>query len=301
MTVLITGATGLIGQELVKLLQANSISVNYLTTSKSKIENNSNYKGFYWNPKANELDSACFEGVKVIIHLAGASIAKRWTTDYKKEIISSRVDSANVLIQTLKTTDHTVEHVISSSAIGIYPDSEINYYEEDFTDFDDSFLSTVVQKWEDAVDGFAGLGIPVSKVRTGLVLSGEGGALEQMAKPVKYGLGAPLGSGKQWQSWIHIQDLVAIYFYILKQKLSGTFNGVAPNPVTNNELTKAIANQLNRPLILPNVPEFMLKLLLGDMYTILVESQRVSSKKIEDAGFYFEYNSLRPALEHLLS
>ena len=299
MRVLITGATGLIGQEIVKLCHENDIAVNYLTTSKSKIVKEENYKGFYWNPKAQDIDSDCFNGVDAIIHLAGATVSKRWTQAYKKEILSSRIDSTNVLINTLKGKSHTIKQVISASAIGIYPDSLINYYDETFNDFNDSFLSTVVQKWEQTVDGFSKVNITVSKVRIGLVLSSKGGALQEMIKPIKLGLGAAFGSGKQWQSWIHINDLAQLFFYILKHQLAGVYNGVAPNPVTNLELTKTMAKVLNKPLFLPNIPKFFMQLVLGKMHTLLFESQRVSCKKIEDKGFRFKAHHLNTALKDL--
>ena len=300
MRVLITGATGLIGKEVVKRCHENGIDVNYLTTSISKIENTKNYQGFYWNIKTKDIDTNCFKDVDAIIHLTGATIFKRWTESYKKEIVNSRTESSKLLIDSLTNEPHTIKHVISASAIGIYPDSLTNYYNETFTNFDDTFISDVVIKWEQSVDGFSKLNIAVSKVRTGLVLSKKGGALAEMVKPIKYGLGAPFGTGEQWQSWIHIEDLVNIYLYILKNTLEGVYNGVAPNPVTNKELTKAIAKTLDKPLFLPNIPKFFMKLVLGEMHTLLFDSQRVSSKHIEDKGYNFKFSYLKPALQDLL-
>ncbi|WP_111307508.1 TIGR01777 family oxidoreductase [Confluentibacter sediminis] len=300
MRVLITGATGLIGQEIVKQCHIKNIEVSYLTTSKSKLGSDVNYKGFYWNVKEKEIDSACFEGVDAIIHLAGATISKRWTSNYKKEIIDSRTESTQLLINSLKGESHTVKHVISASAIGIYPDSLTNYYSETYKDFDDTFLTHVVKAWERSVDGFSKLDITVSKIRTGLVLSDKGGALPEMIKPIKYGFGAAFGTGKQWQSWIHIQDLASMYLYILTHNLKGVYNGVAPNPVNNKELIKTTAKILDKPFFLPNIPKGIMKLLLGEMHVLLFDSQRVSSKKIEDKGFDFEYNCLKRAVEDLV-
>ena len=300
MTILITGATGLIGQAIVKQCMEQGFTVHYLTTSKSKIENKPNYKGFFWNPKENFIDEACFDGVETIINLAGASIAKRWTSDYKDTIIDSRINTLSLLYEVLSENKHDVKHVISASAIGGYPDSLTNYYEESFSGYSDSFLGQVVKKWEAEADTFKTLDILVSKIRIGLVLDDEEGALPQIVKPTKLGMGAAFGSGEQWQSWIHIKDLAGVFLYVAKQQLGGIYNGVAPNPVTNNELTKAVASTLNRPLILPNIPKFMMKLVLGEMHILLFESQRVSSKKIEDKGFEFQYVNLKPALEDLL-
>ena len=301
MRVLITGATGLIGQEIVSRCHAQNIMVNYLTTNKSKLEKNDNYQGFFWQPNAKEIDLECFKDVDAIINLAGATISKRWTPSYKKIVLSSRVDTANLLIESLKNIEHQVTQIVSASAIGLYPDSLTNYYTEDFkVSSCDSFLSEVVNVWEAAVDRFSELNIEVTKIRIGLVLADGGGALAEMIKPVKLGLGAAFGSGKQWQSWIHIEDLSDIFIFTLLEKLEGVYNAVAPNPTTNYELTKTIATTIDRPFFLPNIPKFVMKLALGEMHLLLFESQRVSSKKIEDAGFDFKFHHLQPALENLL-
>lgn len=300
MRVLITGATGLVGQEIVKLCHSKNILVNYLTTRKSKISKDHNYKGFYWNVDTREIDTNCFTDVDAIIHLAGASISKRWTDSYKKEIINSRVESTQLLIDTLKGESHNIKQVVSASAIGIYPDSLTNYYDQTHKTISNSFLGKVVHAWETAVDEFSKLDIKISKVRIGLVLSNKGGALKEIVKPIKFGAGAAFGSGEQWQSWIHIEDLARVFVFVLEHNLEGVYNGVAPNPVSNTELTKTATKVLKKPLILPNIPKFAMKLVLGEMHIILFESQRVSSKTLEDKGFVFEYNCLKPALENLL-
>jgi uncharacterized protein (TIGR01777 family) len=300
MTVLITGATGLIGQEIVKQCHAEGINIHYLTTSKSKLSTEANYKGFYWNPTNKDIDHTCFEGVSAIINLAGASISKRWTDDYKKEILESRTKTAQLLQDTIKTHNYKIDHVVSASAIGIYPTSLVNYYEETNTEISESFLGKVVHEWEVAVDGFEALGCKLTKIRIGLVLAKDGGALPEIIKPMKFCAGAAFGSGKQWQSWIHVEDLAMLFVFALQNKLEGVYNGVAPNPVSNEELTKVAAGVLERPLLLPNIPKFPIKLALGEMHMLLFESQRVSSHKIETAGFNFHFVNLRPALEDLL-
>jgi len=300
MRVLITGATGLIGKEIVKVCHSQNIDVNYLTTSKSKILNDNNYQGFYWNPETEEIDENCLHDVEAIIHLAGATVSKRWTKSYKKEILSSRINTTQLLVNTLKHHPNVVKHVISASAIGLYPDSLSKYYDEDDSEGDSSFLSHVVKEWEAAVDGFAESDMLVSKVRIGLVLSEKGGALPEIIKPIKLGFGAAFGSGQAWQSWIHIEDLAHVFVFILNNKLTGVYNGVSSNPVINEDLTKLCAKVLKRPLFLPNIPEFFMKLVLGEMHTLLFMSQRVSSKKIEATGFEFKYHHLEPALEELL-
>lgn len=300
-TVLITGATGLIGQEIVKICHDQNMNVHYLTTSKNKLTTTDNYKGFYWNPDTKEIDIFCFEGVDTIINLVGASISKRWTDSYKKEIITSRTETAQLLLDTIKSNNFPIKQIVSASAIGIYPNSVTNYYEEDEPSVSASFLGQVVERWEAIVDQFASAGIQLAKIRIGLVLSTKGGALPEIAKPIRLGLGAAFGSGEQWQSWIHIKDLARLFVFAVTNNLEGTYNGVAPNPVSNLELTKTVAKTLHKPLILPNIPKFAMKLVLGEMHILLFESQRVSASKIEETGFDFEYHHLEPALLDILN
>ena len=300
MTILITGATGLVGQELVSLLLQNGHTVHYLSTSNNKLVTNSNYKGFYWNPKTAEIDTDSLADVEVVVHLAGASVAKKWTKSYKDEIIDSRVLSTKLLFQTLQNTPNQVKQIVSASAIGIYPDSLTNIYHESDLDIDVSFLGNVVKLWENEVNQFEKLQLIVSKIRIGIVLAKNGGALQEMVKPIQYGVGAAFGSGEQYQSWIHIQDLVAIFYYVIENKLPGIYNGVSPYPVTNTELTKSIAKTLNKPFFLPNIPKFVMQLILGEMHQILFSSQHVSCRKLLDENFQFKFASLDKALNDLL-
>ena len=219
MKILITGATGLIGKELVAAFLENGHSVNYLTTSKGKIISKPNYFGYYWNPDQAEIDENCLINVDVIIHLAGASIAKRWTNAYKQEIIESRINSANLLFKTLKNNPHQVQQIISASGTAIYPESETVSYDETTNSTEDTFLANVVKKWEESVDVFQKLGIKVAKIRTGVVFANNGGALPEMVKPIKMGFGATMGNGKQIQSWIHHKDLVNFYYFVFRVKL----------------------------------------------------------------------------------
>lgn len=301
MSVLITGATGLLGTKIVELCLRKDVGVKYLTTRKGKIVNKTNYKGYYWNPKTGEIDTNCFKDVNVIIHLAGASVSKRWTSSYKKEIIDSRVLSARLLHNGLKSlSNHTVSQIISASGISLYPDSLTRYYNEKETEIDKSFLGEVVKSWEEEVDTFFGLNIKVAKVRIGLVLSTEGGALPEFKKPIDLGLGSVFGNGEQWQSWIHIDDVVRVFMFLLKYCGEGAFNAVAPNPVTQSELIKSIAKIADKPMFLPGIPKAVMKLVLGEMNDLMYASQRVSSKKLEDQGFLFKFPNLQPALLELL-
>ena len=236
-----------------------------------------NYKGFYWNPEVREIDDTCLDGVDAIINFAGSTIAQRWTELAKQKILNSRLDSLKTLKSLLKNNAHSVKHIISASAIGIYPSSLTNYYDEQYEEVSSSFLGEVVELWEQAADEFNELNIFVSKIRIGLVLDNQEGALPQIVKPVKFGVGAAFGSGEQWQSWIHKVDLAAIFMYVLNHKITGIINGVAPNPVTNLELTKAVADVEGKPLFLPNIPKIAMKIVLGEMHILLFESQHVKS------------------------
>ncbi|MEL7269985.1 MAG: TIGR01777 family oxidoreductase [Bacteroidota bacterium] len=300
MKVLITGATGLVGQAIVSVLHEEGMQVNYLTTRKNQIRKEEDYQGYLWNPAKGEIDLDCFDGVKAIINLAGASIAEKWTSAHKRAVVRSRVDSLNTLRKGLEQIKNTqIESFVSASAIGIYPSSLTDYYEESHSGIDDSFLGEVVEVWEKAAKDFSTFSFPVALIRIGIVLSTEGGALPKMDAPIRNYAGAPIGSGEQWQSWIHIDDLARMFVFTLKNQLSGIYNGVGPNPVTNSKMTKTIAKSLKKPLLLPNVPAAALKLFLGEMAYIVLASQRVSSKKMEDEGFVFEYSNLDCALEAL--
>lgn len=300
MKVLITGATGLVGSELVSLFHEQSIAVHYLTTRKNKIVSDTDYKGFYWNPDENEVDLKCFEGISVIINLAGASISKRWTTSYKEKVLSSRVNSLRTLYNALEKVDTSkINSFVSASGIGIYPNSLNAYYTEDEKEVDNSFLGDVVKSWEKEIKAFEKFSFNVSTIRIGLVMSSKGGALPEIAKPIQYFIGAAFGDGQQWQSWIHINDLARMFLFVIENNLQGSYNGVGPNPVNNIKLVKKIAKVLRKPLFLPNIPKFLMKAILGEMSYLLFCSQRVSSKKIEQKGFVFEYTNVCSALENI--
>ena len=299
-TILITGATGLVGKALVKECLSKGFNIHYLTTSKSKISSKKNYKGFYWNPQLDQIDPKCFEGVSTVINLAGSSIAQRWTKVSKSTILSSRKNALELLHSTIETHKFPIKHVISASAIGIYPDSKTRYYKEDFQGTDASFLRTVVRSWEGALKSFNSLGVLTTALRIGIVLDANEGALPKISGPIKGYIGSALGSGEQWQSWIHIDDLVSIFLFILESDIEGVFNAVAPNPVQQKDFVKSVAKVLKRPLFFPNVPEIVLNFALGEMSAIALESQRVSAQKIQNLGFDYKYHELDAALNHLL-
>ena len=298
MRILITGATGLVGSDLVSLCKEKNIAVNYLTRNKDKIGGTTDLQGYHWDPESGIIDTECFEGVSAIVNLAGSPIAQKWTKANKQRVLNSRVQSLRTILKGLEEhgTD-SVRSLISASAIGIYPDSLTTFYTEDELERSSGFAGNVVTSWEEELEGFKTLIPGVAVVRIGLVLSDKGGALVKMAKPVRFGAGAAFGSGDQWQSWIHLKDLSRMFLFILEKDLKGIYNGVAPNPVTQNKLIKELAKVFKRPLILPNIPKGILRLMLGEMSEILTSSQRVSSKKIESKGFDFKYQNICRALE----
>lgn len=298
--ILITGATGLIGRRLVNELTAKGLIVHVLTTSEKKYIQQKNVVNFLWNPKTGFIDPNCLNDVRSIIHLAGASIAKRWTKAYKQEIIDSRVKTAGMLYDLVAKSEHKPIHFISASAIGIYPSDENRLYTENSTERDGSFLAEVTELWEAAADRFADFGMRICKLRTGLVLANEGGVFPQIYNPIKHGFGTWFGDGEQWQSWIHIDDMVKIYEDAEATYLEGTFNAVAPSPTTNRLLTERTAFFADKALWLPAIPRIAMKLVLGEMHTLLYDSQRVSASKLMHKRFYFKFVTLDEALKDLL-
>lgn len=294
--ILISGGSGLVGTRLSELLKEKGHEVVHLSRNPTK----GTYPSFQWDVKKQTIDAEAIKNTDVIIHLAGASVAgKRWNEAWKKEIYDSRIDSTKLLFNAVKEHNPKLKQFISASAIGYYGmDSGSTLMTED-SKKGDGFLADVVEDWEKEVNQFDELKIKHASVRVGIVLSTEGGALVEMAKPIKLGAGAPLGSGNQYMSWIHIDDLCQIFIYVLENQLEGIYNGVSSKPVTNRELTRQLAKKLKRPLFLPNVPKFALKLIVGEMAAVLTGGNKVSSKKIEESGFKFQYPSLDSALKAL--
>jgi uncharacterized protein (TIGR01777 family) len=292
--VLISGGTGLIGTALTRLLQSKGYQVAHL--SRSSGEKNG-VKAWKWDYKKKILEPGAMEGVYAIVHLAGAGIAdKRWTDARKKEIIDSRVETAGLLYQALKNSGSNPTVFVSASGINYYGSIST---EKVFVESDppsDSFIGECCRKWEAAADLFAPI-CRVVKLRTGVVLSPKGGALEKISLPVKYGFGAALGSGKQYMPYIHIDDLAQMYLAAIEdEQIQGAYNASNGDHITNSQLTKEIAAALKRPLWLPNVPGFAMKLALGELSEILLEGSRASADKIKATGFSFQHPDIRTAL-----
>lgn len=301
MVVLVTGATGLIGKALVAQLLQKGHVVHYLTTSPNKLQTSPNYKGFLWNPKLGQLDEQALVQVEVIFHLAGATIAKRWTTSYKNEILHSRVQSSQTLFKFLQAKPHQVKQLIAASGTAIYPNHPTKIYHENQAVASPQFLGQVVQAWEAATSQFTALGIAVCQLRTGVVYAPKGGALPQMVLPIKWGLGSVMGQGNQVQSWIHLQDSVGLYLYAMEHAWVGPYNAVSPEPISNRKQTKLLAKLLNRPLWLPATPQWVMRLFLGEMHQLLFTDARLSCQKALDAGYEFQFPTAKSALKNCLA
>lgn len=297
--ILLTGATGMLGKELIKVLLKKGYQVSVLSR---KPQNISQVKVFLWNVDQQEIDSSCIVGVDSIIHLAGENIAKeRWSEKRKKEIIDSRVLSAILLFKTLSLQPNQVKNFISAAAVGIYGDRRDEILTED-SPAGNGFLAECCLEWENAIDEGRSLGLRIVKLRTGVVLGKDDGALPEMSKPIKLFAGAPLGSGRQWIPWIHHRDMTQIYVHALENSsLTGTYNACAPFPATNKTLTKAIAKQLHRPVWPFSVPAKVMDLILGEMSEIVLNSNNTSAQKLLGAGFIFEYTHLEDALSDIYS
>ncbi|MDZ7900722.1 MAG: TIGR01777 family oxidoreductase [Arcicella sp.] len=319
MNVLITGGSGLVGTRLTEILLERGFSVSHLgrrvaggdTSYGVKIESqpiNSNVKTssvktYHWDINKGIIDEKALFEADYLIHLAGAGIAdENWSEARKKEIIESRTKSIDLITNTLKDISHKIKSFISASGIGFYgADTGDEHISEQHTAGVD-FVADCCVQWEAAADEIQNLGIRTVKLRTGIVLSQKGGALPKLTQPVRFGVGAALGTGKQWQSWIHVDDLCELYIKaITDERMTGFYNAVAPNPVTNYELTKISAEVLKRPFWMPNVPAFALKLVFGEMAIIVLGGNYILNKRIQlETDFQYKFTEVKMALKDLL-
>ncbi|MBS1741851.1 MAG: TIGR01777 family oxidoreductase [Bacteroidetes bacterium] len=303
-TILITGGTGLIGSRLTQYFSSKGYKIIVLSRNPEKNKNNDLVTYAAWNVKKQEIDVDAVQAADYIIHLAGAGVvAKKWTEAYRKEIIDSRTLSSKLIVDTLRKHTHKVKAIISSSAIGWYgPDKEPNHFFTEDEKADTAFLGHTCMLWEQSIEEAATLGIRVCTLRTGIVLSEKGGALEEFKKPLKFGIAAILGSGTQVVSWIHIEDLCRMYAYAVEHaEISGSYNAVAPQPVTNTMLTLTLAKRVRKNFFIPmHVPSFVLKIMMGERSIEVLKSTTVSCEKIKRAGFTFLYPSVEAAIEELI-
>jgi uncharacterized protein (TIGR01777 family) len=296
-TILITGGTGLIGSKLSSLLISKGYQVRHLSRNPVSSEL---IKAYYWDLNKSTIDQQAFEGVDAIIHLAGAGIAdEKWSSKRKKEIVNSRVDSTQLLFDYVSKMQKPIQTFIAASATGIYPNSPTKLFNEN-AHAATGFLGDCCTQWEEKIAQFESIGIRTVKLRTGIVLAKTGGALPKMANPIKLGVGSAIGNGQQWMSWIDEDDLVNMYLYALENKsLNGAYNAVSPEPCSNEAFTKTLAKTLHRWILLPKVPAFFIKILLGEMSIIVLGSTKVSAEKILAAGFEFKFENLAKSLDKI--
>ena len=292
--VLITGGSGLIGRRLSFLLKSRGYEVRILSRSNNP---KNNYKTFVWNVSEQYINESAFEGLNHIIHLAGAGIAdKRWSEKRKKEIIASRVTSTNLLYNTVKRLKTPLNSFISASATGYYGavTSETIFEEKDKPAKD--FLGKVCSLWEDSIFQFNEIKIRTVALRTGIVLSKDGGALKKMKTPVI----TSLGNGKQYMPWIHIDDLCELYIKAIEdEQFKGAFNAVSSEHISNLSFSKKISKIFNHPFLAIGAPSFILQIVFGEMSTIILNGSRISANKIKQAGFKFKFENLEKALKNL--
>jgi hypothetical protein len=288
--ILITGGTGLVGTRLTKILTNNNHEVVILS------RNPKNKNEYGWDVSKNYVDLEAFHKIDYIIHLAGAGIAdERWTKARKQIIIDSRVQTANLLFKTIKENSIPLKGFISASGIGYYGAVTVPTIFKEVDSVGNDFLAEVCKKWEDAANQFKLLKTSVTILRTGIVLSKNGGALEKMKLPII----SPIGSGKQYLPWIHLNDLCGMYLQAIEGNLKGIYNAVAPEHHNSVSFSKALAKSIKRPYLGIGVPRFMLQLLFGELSIILLEGSRISAKKIEKNGYSFRFKTLQRALDSL--
>jgi uncharacterized protein (TIGR01777 family) len=293
----ISGASGLIGRRLLKSLAAEGHSLQVLSRH-AGTNLPGGVKLSSWDPARAEPPADSLRDADAVIHLAGEPVAQRWNDDVKRKIRESRVVSTTNLVQALAKLDTRPKTLICASAIGYYGSRGDETLTESSAPGSD-YLAEVCKDWEKAAQDAEPLGVRVVRMRTGLVLDTRAGALPRMLPPFKMGIGGKLGTGRQWNSWIHIEDLAGIFHLALTNPIQGPVNGVSPNPVTNADFTRALAVAVKRPAIFP-VPAMALRLVFGEMADVLLASQRVLPKAAEAAGYRFRFSNVGAALADLL-
>ncbi len=293
--VVVTGGTGLVGREVVRALREAGYAVVVMTRSKGR-PTEPGVRFAPWDGRSSEELTAALLGAKAVVHLAGENVGQRWTADAKRRILQSREEGGRALKAAVRALpDGEQPVVVAASAIGWYADSDAWQTEGDPRG--EGFLADVVEAWERALDGIPNRHVTL---RIGMVLSRSGGALGKLEPLFRWGLGSPVGSGRQWQSWIHVRDLARLVVHAIQTPdMRGTFNAVAPNPVTNRSFAQALARAMGRPCWLPAPPAALLRLILGDMARITLDSQRIRSHRLEATGFQFDFEEISPALTDL--
>ncbi len=298
--ILITGGSGLLGRAISELLSKKSYQVVWLSREEGNYQDIKKYK---WDVDKGFIDEKAFEGVDSIIHLAGAGIAdKRWTKKYKKQIVDSRIKSNELLFKYISKNNYPVKTFVGGSAMGYY--GAINS-EHVFTETDaagNDFLAQTCVLWEKSYDPFINAGIRTCIIRTGVVLSKNGGAFAKMAPAFKLGLGGAIGSGEQYFPWIHINDIAAIFVHaLLNPNANGVYNGVATQQIDNKDFSILLAKSFRKPFFIPNIPVFILKLLMGEGAVMVTTGVKISNQKIKESGYKFEFETVEEALQSLVA
>lgn len=299
--VLVSGATGFIGKALCATLRAQGQTFTALSRrpEKAKAVLPGVKEAWKWRPKMELPPLPAIEGAGAVVHLAGESVAGRWNKEKKRKIRETRVIGTRHLVEAFSEAKKKPSVFVCASAVGYYGDRGEEELTEDSAPGSD-FLAEVCKEWEAEAKKAEPLGIRVVSLRTGIVLGLGGGALQQMLLPFKLGMGGPLGSGKQWMPWVHLDDVIGIILHAIQHaNVSGPVNATAPQPVRNREFTKTLAQVLRRPAFLP-APALGLKIILGEFAQVLLASQRVLPKQAQQVGYTFRYSSLEPALGALL-
>lgn len=297
MKITISGASGLIGRRLLKTLSGNGNTLQVLSRH-AGTNMPGGIKVFPWDPTKGEPPADSLRDIDAVIHLAGEPVAQRWNEGSKRRIRESRVAGTRNLVQAISKLRQPPATLVCASAIGYYGSRGDEVLSEAAAP-GVGFLPEVCVAWEKEAIVAESMGIRVVRMRTGVALDPRGGALAKMLPPFKVGVGGKIGSGKQWMSWIHLEDLAGLFRFALENPVKGAVNGVAPNPVTNADFTKALAGVLHRPALFP-VPPFALKLMFGEMAEVLLGSQRVQPQQAESAGYRYKFSQLEPALADLL-
>ena len=300
MRILVTGATGLIGTQLCSHLLSKGHFLNILTTRNPWQTDDKQTRVFQWSPQNMQIDHRALEGVNAIINLAGAKINQRWTKKNKRSILNSRIHSTSLLLDAVKHTKQK-PHVINASAIGIYASDLLRQYTEADAVFSDDFDGEVVRQWEEEAKQFEKLSCKSTILRIGLVLSNKGGAFIPLSLPIRWGLGAWFGNGQQWQSWIHIDDLVGVIDYCLQNQLEGCVNATASNPVRQRHLIQTIAKAVNAPQFLPGIPKFLMSIILGEMHKLVFDSIYAKPERLLDCQYPFKFPDLSTCVADLIS
>jgi uncharacterized protein len=298
MNIAITGASGFIGRRLMKALAAGDHKLRVLSRH-AGTNLPPGVQLFVWDAMKSQPPEESLQGVDAVIHLAGEPIAQRWNDEVKQKIRDSRVTGTRNLVQALSTSSARPAVLICGSAIGYYGSRGDEVLTESSAP-GSGYMADVCVAWEKEADLAESLGIRLVKLRTGVVLGANGGALAKMLSPFKAGMGGKLGHGDQWMSWVHLDDLVGIIQHALENPVRGPVNGTSPNPVTNADFTKALSHAISRPAVMP-LPAFTLKFMFGEMAEVMLASQRAMPRAAEAAGYQFRYPDLEPALANILA